>query len=142
MSTRTTVVKRTDGEQPNTTEIRGLAEAAGYGVVDELTQIRPEDSGTYLGRGRVEELATTREAIADFTDDPIGISTTGGTNIDELRTRIIEVLPNARVRLLVPNSSDGICLISWVHDHATAENISYDGEHATIDMSGRPEIVE
>ncbi|MCH7661623.1 MAG: GTPase HflX [Euryarchaeota archaeon] len=89
-----------------------------------------------------KELATAREEIIDLTDDSIPVSTTEGTNIDELRTRIVKALPNARVRLLVPNSSEGMGLISWAYDHATVENVSYDGERATIDLVGRPEIVE
>ncbi|HET7323957.1 MAG TPA: GTPase HflX [Halococcus sp.] len=48
---------RVDSGTPNTDEIRSLANAAGYTVVSELTQVRPEDSSTYLGAGKVEELA-------------------------------------------------------------------------------------
>ncbi len=88
------------------------------------------------------ELTTVCEEISDLTNDPIGISTTEGTNVNELRTRIVAALPDARVRLFVPNSPEGMRLISWAYDRAKVENVSYDGERATIDLVGRPEIVE
>ncbi|WP_255170140.1 GTPase HflX [Natrononativus amylolyticus] len=54
---RTVVVARGPSAPVETTEIRGLAEAAGHEVVAELTQAGTPDSGTYLGAGTVEELA-------------------------------------------------------------------------------------
>jgi GTP-binding protein HflX len=51
------IAARTDDGRPDTAEIRRLAEAAGARVVDELTQTRPEDPGTYLGSGAVADLA-------------------------------------------------------------------------------------
>ena len=51
------VVARDSTKQPDTTEIRRLADAAGYRVVDELTQ-RCTESATYnIGRGKAEELS-------------------------------------------------------------------------------------
>lgn len=42
-----------------TTEIEALAAACGYDVAATVTQVGPEDPGTYLGRGKCEELAAT-----------------------------------------------------------------------------------
>ena len=50
------VARRADAKPVETDEIRALAEAAGYDVVGAVTQARPEDLGTYLGTGKVEEL--------------------------------------------------------------------------------------
>lgn len=50
-------VARDVDERPDTTEITRLAEAAGYRVVDELTQRRHEDGAYNVGRGKAEELA-------------------------------------------------------------------------------------
>ncbi|MFB6221308.1 MAG: GTPase HflX [Halolamina sp.] len=51
------VVARDAAERPDTEEIRRLADAADYRVVDELTQRRRED-GTYnVGHGKATELA-------------------------------------------------------------------------------------
>jgi GTP-binding protein HflX len=58
------VGKRADEPPVDTDEIRALADAAGYAVVGEVTQSRPEDPGTHFGAGKVEELA----ALVDETD--------------------------------------------------------------------------
>ena len=51
------VAKREASAPVDTTEIAALTDAAGYRVVDELTQVRGEDPGTYFGSGKVRELA-------------------------------------------------------------------------------------
>ncbi|SFL12521.1 GTP-binding protein HflX [Halogranum rubrum] len=52
------VAARFDPREPKSTaELTALAETAGYTVVDELTQTRPEDSAYQFGRGKAEELA-------------------------------------------------------------------------------------
>ncbi|SDN27324.1 GTP-binding protein HflX [Halogranum gelatinilyticum] len=48
---------RYDDRTETTDELAALAETAGYRVVDELTQTRPEDSSYQFGRGKAEELA-------------------------------------------------------------------------------------
>ena len=54
--TRALIAARSDGEPPDTTEIRELAAAAGYAVVGEVTQRRREDPTYDLGRGKAEAL--------------------------------------------------------------------------------------
>ena len=61
---RAVVAKRVDSGRADTTEIRNLARAAGYEVVDELTQTRTEDPATHVGEGKAETLA----AIVERTD--------------------------------------------------------------------------
>jgi GTP-binding protein HflX len=51
------IAKRTDDGDPDTEEIRRLAEAAGASVAGTVTQTRPADPGTHFGTGKVEELA-------------------------------------------------------------------------------------
>lgn len=55
------VAKRADSPPVDTEEIRALTTAAGHDVLDEVTQARPEDPGTYFGDGKVEELAKAVE---------------------------------------------------------------------------------
>ncbi|OYR68611.1 GTP-binding protein HflX [Halorubrum ezzemoulense] len=55
-ATRAIVAARSEDDQPDTTEIRELAAAAGYAVVGEVTQRRREDPTYDLGRGKAEEL--------------------------------------------------------------------------------------
>ncbi|WP_423997520.1 GTPase [Halorubrum trapanicum] len=55
-ATPAVVAARSEGEPPDTSEIRELAAAAGYAVVGEATQRRREDPTYDLGRGKAEEL--------------------------------------------------------------------------------------
>ncbi|MCU4971714.1 GTPase HflX [Halobacteria archaeon AArc-m2/3/4] len=58
IETPTIVVKREPTTPIETDEIRALVSAAGHSVVGERTQVGPEDSGTYLGRGALDDLST------------------------------------------------------------------------------------
>lgn len=61
------VAKRVDTAPADTTEISALTSAAGYAVVTEVTQVRPEDPGTYFGSGTLDRLAATaREHAASL----------------------------------------------------------------------------
>ncbi|PSQ17197.1 GTPase HflX [Halobacteriales archaeon QS_8_69_26] len=64
---RAVVARRADpGESADTKEIAALAAAAGYAVVGTASQARPEDPGTNLGDGKVDELvALVAETDAD-----------------------------------------------------------------------------
>jgi GTP-binding protein HflX len=63
---RAVIVKRVDSGTADTEEIRDLARAAGYEVVDEVTQTRTEDPAYHLGEGKVTRLsnAVAREGAA------------------------------------------------------------------------------
>jgi GTP-binding protein HflX len=52
------IAKRVDSGEPETSEIRDLARAAGYEIVDEVTQTRTEDPALEFGEGKVAELAS------------------------------------------------------------------------------------
>jgi GTP-binding protein HflX len=54
---RAVVAKRVDGGNADLAEIRDLARAAGYEVVDEVTQTRTEDAAYMFGEGKAEEIA-------------------------------------------------------------------------------------
>jgi GTP-binding protein HflX len=55
-ATPAVVVARSPKAEPDTTEIRALAAAAGYAVVGEITQRRREDPTYGIGRGAAEDL--------------------------------------------------------------------------------------
>jgi len=66
---RTAIVVARDADtQPDTTEIERLAAAAGYTVVDALTQRRREDNLYNIGRGKAEELA---RRVAEIDPDAV-----------------------------------------------------------------------
>ena len=55
------VAKRADSPPVDTDEIRALTTAAGYDILDEVTQARPEDPGTYFGGGKIDKIAEAIE---------------------------------------------------------------------------------
>jgi GTP-binding protein HflX len=57
VSRKAVLAKRVDQSVADLSEIRELARAAGYEVVDELTQSRSEDAAYHFGEGKVEALA-------------------------------------------------------------------------------------
>jgi len=63
---RAVIAKRVDSGTADTEEIRDLARAAGYEVVDEITQTRTEDPAYHLGEGKITRLsnAVAREGAA------------------------------------------------------------------------------
>src|SRR6056297_691211 len=61
---RAVVAARADRPPIETDEIQDLIDAAGYAVVAECTQVRRADSGTYLGAGKVDELASIVDETA------------------------------------------------------------------------------
>jgi len=63
-------VRRRRDEPIDATELRGLAETAGYEVVETVGQRRAEDSTYHVGRGKAEELA---ELAAETNADAIVI---------------------------------------------------------------------
>jgi len=63
MKGKAVLVKRVEpGEEGSLGELRELAEAGGYGVVDEVVQSREEDAAYQIGRGKTDEVARRVEA--------------------------------------------------------------------------------
>jgi GTP-binding protein HflX len=85
MSRSAILTTRTTEPPAETTELRALADAAGYHVVDALTQVREEDPGTDLGRGKVEAVAArVRETDAETVVVDGGLTPRQTTNLRDL----------------------------------------------------------
>jgi len=72
---RAVVAKRVDSDTADTAEVRDLARAAGYRVIDELTQTRTEDAAYHFGEGKVEAIAgavAATDATVLVVDNELG----------------------------------------------------------------------
>ncbi|MFC7074125.1 GTPase HflX [Halovenus rubra] len=72
---RTVIAKRVPSGEADTSEIRDLTAAAGYQVVDSVTQTRKENPAYHLGEGKVEEIATAvvaANATVVIVDNELG----------------------------------------------------------------------
>ena len=89
------------------------------------------------------ELADKREALAALAPDPVAISASEGANLDVLRNRIDEALPDReRERLVLPMTDDTMSVVSWVHDNAYVDGVEYGSEEVVIDFEARPAVIE
>ena len=89
-----------------------------------------------------DDLERKREALSALAPTPVVVSAKTGENIDALRDRIDNELPDwRRERLVVPMTDDTMSLVSWIHDHAHVDDVDY-GNDVTIDFEARPAIVE
>ncbi len=103
---RAIVANRADAGPVDTTEIRQLTEAAGFAVVDTITQVRTEDPGTYFGSGK---LATLAERAHDHDVDLVAID--GDVDPGQYRTIAGDLPPDTmlydRLRLVLDIFAEG-----------------------------------
>ncbi|WP_433623477.1 GTPase HflX [Halomicrococcus sp. NG-SE-24] len=90
-----------------------------------------------------EELREKREALSALAPNPVAISGMEGTNIDELKRRIDIELPDwQRERLVLPMTDDTMSVVSWLHDHARVEDVTYANDEVIVEFEARPSVVE
>ncbi|WP_327052773.1 GTPase HflX [Halomicrococcus gelatinilyticus] len=90
-----------------------------------------------------EELAEKREALSALAPDPVAISGMEGTNVERLEQRIDDELPDwEHERLVLPMTEDTMSLVSWVHDHAHVEDVTYADDEVLVEFEARPSVVE
>ena len=89
-----------------------------------------------------EELARKREALSPLAPTPVAVSGQEGAGVDALRDRVSDELPDYQhERLVLPMNDDAMSLVSWVHDHASVDDVDY-GEQVVIEFAARPSVVE
>ncbi|WP_256301216.1 GTPase HflX [Haloarchaeobius salinus] len=90
-----------------------------------------------------EALAEKREALSALAPNPVAVSGMEGLNVDELRERIVHELPDwERERLVLPMTDDTMSLVSWIHDNANVDDVTYGDEDVVVDFEARPAVVE
>ncbi|MCU4753849.1 GTPase HflX [Halobacteria archaeon AArc-curdl1] len=88
------------------------------------------------------ELEEKRNALSALAPDPVAVSAQTGANIDALLDRIDAELPDWETeRLVVPMTDDTMSLVSWIHDHATVDDVTYGEADVAISFEARPEII-
>ena len=93
---------------------------------------------------QVEEATVERkrEALSALAPNPVAVSAKTGENLEALRERIHEELPDLeRERLVLPMNDDTMSVVSWIHDHANVRDVDY-GDQVIIEFEARPAVVE
>ncbi|MFC7189091.1 GTPase HflX [Halocatena marina] len=89
-----------------------------------------------------EECEQKMNALSALAPNPIAVSAVEGAKIDGLLDRIDRELPPfEHERLVLPMTDDTMSLVSWIHDNARVNDVTY-GEQVIVDFEARPAIVE
>ncbi|MFC4448246.1 GTPase HflX [Halorussus aquaticus] len=90
-----------------------------------------------------DELAEKTEALSALAPDPIAVSGKEQINLVGLRERVDAELPDwEREKLVLPMTDDTMSVVSWVHDHARVNDVTYANDEVVVDFEARPAIVE
>lgn len=88
-----------------------------------------------IRRERVDE-------VRSIAPSPIPVSAREGVRLAGLIEEVIGRLPTERATLTIPNCGAAMELVSWAYDWTAVGSVSYAGTEVTIELCGRPELVE
>ncbi|WP_115863684.1 GTPase HflX [Halorussus litoreus] len=89
------------------------------------------------------ELREKIEALSALAPNPIAVSGKEQLNLAGLRERIDDELPDwEREKLVLPMTDDTMSVVSWIHDHARVDDVTYADDEVVLDFEARPSIVE
>ncbi|MFP8958414.1 GTPase HflX [Natrialbaceae archaeon A-CW3] len=89
-----------------------------------------------------EELAEKREALSGLAPNPVAVSAREGDDVDALLERIDAELPDWEdEHLVLPMTDDTMSLVSWIHDHATVDDVTYGDDDVVISFQARPAVI-
>ncbi len=90
-----------------------------------------------------EELARKREALSALAPHPVVVSAKEGQRVEALRERIRAALPPLEEeRLVMPMTDDTMSVVSWLHDNARVEDVTYGDDDVLVEFAARPAVVE
>jgi len=96
-----------------------------------------------VDRVSADELATKREALSALAPDPVAVSAREEAGLDDLRERLAHALPRRETeRLVLPMTEETMSVVSWVHDNAQVEDVTYGDEEVVLTFEARPKVVE
>ena len=89
------------------------------------------------------ELREKTEALSALAPNPVAVSGKEQLNLEGLRARIDAELPDwERERLVLPMTEDTMSVVSWLHDHARVDDVTYADDEVVVDFEARPSVVE
>ncbi|WP_254863187.1 GTPase HflX [Halovivax gelatinilyticus] len=96
-----------------------------------------------IDRVSERELEEKRATLSALAPDPVAVSARDGQHIDALLDRIDEELPDWEYeRLVLPMGEETMSVVSWIHDNAHVEDVTYGDEDVHISFEARPAIVQ
>ncbi len=92
----------------------------------------------------VETLRGDDLPVADALLSPVPTSARDGTGVSDLTTAVADALPTATATVEAPNGGKTESALSWAYDRGVVMDVRYatDGDGVTIELAGRPAVVE
>ena len=95
-----------------------------------------------IDRVSEEELEEKREALSALAPNPVAVSAQEGTNVEGLLERIDRELPDwEHERLMLPMTENTMSLVSWIHDNASVEDVTYGDDDVVVSFEARPAVI-
>ncbi|GAB3664172.1 GTPase HflX [Halopiger thermotolerans] len=89
-----------------------------------------------------DELAEKRRALSSLAPNPVTVSAREGTNVEALLARIDDELPDwEEERLMLPMTDDTMSLVSWIHDNANVDDVTYGDDDVVVSFEARPAVI-
>lgn len=89
-----------------------------------------------------EVLEERLTALSGLAPDPVPVSAATGANVDSLRERIDDELPPLQEeRLVLPMTDQTMSVVSWLHDNATVDTVTYDNDQVVVEFAAQPATV-
>ena len=89
-----------------------------------------------------EDLEEKRAALSALAPNPVMVSAKAGANIDALLDRIDAELPEwQEERLLLPMTDETMSVVSWIHDNANVDDVTYGDEDVIVEFEARPAVI-
>jgi GTP-binding protein HflX len=90
-----------------------------------------------------EEAQQKLEALKDKVKNPLLISAKRGTNLDELKQKIVRMLENyVGAHFSLPLTGEVMPFISWVHTKAEVIKEDFLGDRVEVEFEANPQIAE
>ena len=89
-----------------------------------------------------EELSEKKALVSKMVEDPVPISALYGTNLDELASRVAELLPGyVKAEVVIPICDEAYSLASWAMDNMRVLNIDYRPDRIVMVVEGLEPVV-
>jgi GTP-binding protein HflX len=89
------------------------------------------------------ELERKRQALSALAPQPVSVSARAGENVEQLCERIDAALPPLESeRLVLPMTDDTMSVVSWLHDNARVEDVTYGDDDVIVEFEARPAVIE
>ncbi|WP_440765439.1 GTPase HflX [Natronorubrum sp. DTA7] len=91
---------------------------------------------------RTRRLEVASDSLSPSTPEPIPVSVLEGTNLETLRTAILDRLPEESATVRLPNCDEAMALVSRAYDRTSVETVDYEGGEVRLECRGRPSVLE